>query len=182
MKVTVYIATSLDGYIARADGDIEWLHSPEYTIENETGETMGYPELMASIDYLVMGRNSFEKVLSFPTWSYPANKVIVLSTTLDEIPEHLKESVSVQSNINNLFAYLKSVDAKHIYIDGGKLIQSFLKAGLVSELIITQIPVLLGSGISLFGDLDKDIHLELLKSISFKNSFVQSHYEIRKTI
>lgn len=176
MKVTVYIATSLDGYIARPDGDIEWLHKPEYTLENET---MGYPELMASIDYLVMGKNSFEKVLSFPTWPYEGTKVIVLSTTLKSIPEHLKNSVSIQPSIDNLMEHLKSMDAKHIYIDGGTLIQSFLKAGLVSELIITQIPVLLGSGISLFGELAEDIHLKLVNTKSFDNSFVQSHYLIK---
>ena len=176
MKVTVYIATSLDGYIARPDRDIEWLHKPEYTIENET---MGYTELMASIDYLVMGRNSFEKVLTFPTWPYPNNKVIVLSSTLEDIPEHLKDSVSIQPCTDDLMEYLQTAGAKHIYIDGGQLIQSFLQANLVTNIIITQIPVLLGSGISLFGKLDTDIHLELQESISFKNGFVQSHYLVQ---
>lgn len=177
MQITVYIATSLDGYIARTDGDIEWLHRPEYTIPDEP---MGYPELMASIDYLVMGRKSFEKVLSFPTWPYTGTKVIVLSTSLTNITEDLKESVSIQSSIDNLMQYLDTFKAKHIYIDGGALIQSFLRTGLVSELIITQIPVLLGSGISLFGELEEDIHLTLTESKSFKNSFVQSHYLLKK--
>lgn len=111
--------------------------------------------------------------MSFPTWPYDGTKVIVLSKTLKDIPEHLVGSVSVQSSLDSLLVYLENKAAKHIYIDGGEVIQSFLKAGLVSELIITTIPVLLGGGITLFERLEQDIHLTLVEYKQFENSFVQ---------
>ena len=175
MKVTVYIATSLDSFIARPDGDIEWLHNPDYVLEN--GDDMGFGALMQSIDYLVMGSGSYEKVRSVDIpWPYE-KPVIVLSGRPQEIPADLAHKISQMSGgPAEIVQSLKAKGAKHIYLDGGKTVQSFLTAGLVSELIITQIPILLGEGIPLFGPLPQDIHLTHLRTRSYPNGMVQSHY------
>ena len=176
MKITVYIATSLDGYIARPDGDIEWLHNPDYVLE---GEDMGFGALMQSIDCLVMGSGSYEKVRSFDIpWPYE-KPVIVLSSRPQDIPAGLVSKVSqMAGSPAEIVQSLKAKGVQHIYLDGGKTVQDFLAAGLVSELIITKIPILLGEGIPLFGPVPADIHLSLERSQSYPNGMVQSHYTV----
>ena len=177
MKITVYIATSLDGFIARPDGDIEWLHNPDYVLE---GEDMGYGALMESIDCLVMGSGSYEKVRSFDIpWPYE-KPVIVLSSRPQDIPAELASKISQMSGSPaEITQSLEQKGVKHIYLDGGKTVQDFLSAGLVSELIITKIPILLGEGIPLFGPLPADIHLNHQQTQSYPNGMVQSHYLVR---
>ncbi len=178
MKITVYIATSLDGFIARPDGDIEWLHNPDYVLAD--GNDMGFGALMESIDYLVMGSGSYEKVRSFDIpWPYE-KPVIVLSSRPQDIPAELASKVSqMAGDPAEIVQSLKAQGAQHIYLDGGKTVQDFLSAGLVSELIITQIPILLGEGIPLFGPLPADIHLSHQQTQSYANGMVQSHYLVR---
>jgi len=176
-RVSVFIASSLDGFIARPDGDIRWLHDGEPPPE---GDDLGYGALMASIDVLVMGRHSFEKVLSFGDWPYE-KPVIVLSRSLKEASEQLRSRVTIDaSSPQALMARLYREGVKHIYLDGGKVIQSFLRAGLVDDLCITTLPILLGRGIPLFGELAADIHLKHLGTQSWPNGFVQSTYRISK--
>ncbi len=177
MKITVYIATSLDGFIARPDGDIEWLHNPDYVLE---GEDMGYGALMESINCLVMGSGSYEKVRSFDIpWPYE-KPVIVLSSRPQDIPAELASKISQMSGSpTEIVQSLKQKGVNHIYLDGGKTVQDFLSAGLVSELIITQIPILLGKGIPLFGPLPADIHLSHQQTRSYPNGMVQSHYLVQ---
>jgi dihydrofolate reductase len=177
LKVSVYIATSLDGYIARQDGDVSWLDAGEPLGE---GEDAGYGDFMDSIDVLVMGRGSFEKVLEFD-WPYGTKPVIVMSKSLKVVPENLRETVRIDSSTPpELIQKLSQEGFKHIYLDGGKLVQSFLREGLIDELTLTSIPVLIGEGRSLFGALDEDIRLQLLSSRSWENGFVQSRYRIVK--
>ena len=178
MKITVYIATSLDGFIARPDGDIEWLHNPDYVLDD--GNDMGFGALMESIDYLVMGSGSYEKVRSFDIpWPYK-KPVIVLSSRPQDIPAELASKISQMSGSPaEIVQSLKNKGYQHIYLDGGKTVQDFLAAGLVTELIITKIPLLLGAGIPLFGPLPQDLHLDHLQTRSFKNGMVQSHYTVR---
>ncbi len=177
MKISVYIATSLDGFIARENGDLDWLPGSDGD-EDGTGEDYGYHQFMESVDVLVMGRNTYEMILSFGEWPYGEKRVIVLSSKEIEIPEHLSGKVESSSSPPvKLGDELRKSGAKHLYIDGGKTIQGFLNAGLIQEMIITRVPVLLGSGIPLFGELDSDKKLRLLESRSFDSGFVQSKYE-----
>ena len=178
MKVSVYIATSIDGFIARSDGDIEWLNSSTNIIENEN---YGYKEFMDSVDVLVMGRHSFEKVLTFGDWPYANKRVIVMSHRAVDIPTHLASTVEASSfNPSKLLIDLGKQAVKHVYVDGGKTIQSFLCAGLVDELRITTIPILIGNGIPLFGSLNQDIILEHLSTQAYSNGLVQNRYSVPK--
>lgn len=180
MKISVYIATSLDGFIARENGDLDWLPGSDGG-GDDAGEDYGYHEFMESVDVLVMGRHTFEKVLGFGEWAYGKTKVVVLSSKGIEIPEAIKETVESRScSPVELVEELHQSGAKHLYIDGGKTIQGFLKAGLIDELIITTVPVLIGKGLPLFGALEQDIKLQLIESRSFEKGFVQSKYKILK--
>lgn len=173
MKVSVYIAASLDGFIARKDGSLDWLPAG-----SEGGEDFGYADFMSSVDHIVMGRNTFEKVLTFGGWPYD-KKVIVLTSRDLTLPPELTDKVeALHLSPRELIHEMDSRGAKSIYLDGGVTIQHFLRDGLVNEMTITTIPVLIGEGVSLFGKLGKDIKLELIKSRSFKNGFVQNRYKI----
>lgn len=179
MLVSVYIAQSLDGYIARENGELDWLDTYNSTIPQ--GEDLGFHEFMDSIDILIMGRNTYEKVLSFGVWPYENKKVMVLSSHHLNIPKSLEDTVSHSSETpHNLYKRLKDSGVQKIYVDGANTIQRFLRAGLVDEFIITIIPTLLGSGISLFGKLDKDIQLELISSQGYDFGLCQLHYKVKK--
>lgn len=172
MKTWVYIATSLDGYIARENGDIDWLMS----IENPTDDDFGYRDFISSIDGIVIGRGTYEKVLTFPSWPYD-RKVYVLSTTLKSVPEPLKEKITLLSmKPKEVLARLSSQGHAGLYIDGGKVIQDFLRDDCIDEMIITKIPVLIGSGIPLFGNLPADLQFKHLHTQIFPNGLVKSHY------
>lgn len=172
VKVSVYIAISLDGFIARKNGDIDWLTS------GEGGEDYGYAQFMSDIDHIVMGRNTYEKVLTFGGWPYAKN-VIVLSSRHLAIPPDLSDKVeALNLSPSDLLNEMQARGAKHIYLDGGVTIQRFLREGFVDELTITTIPILIGDGLSLFGELEEDVKLELIKSESFKNGFVQNQYKV----
>ena len=176
MKISVYIATSLDGFIARENGDLDWL--PGSDGEND-GEDYGYQEFMGAIDVLVMGRKTYEMIVSFGHWPYGQKRVIVLSSKEGKIPEQWEKMVEFRSSSPaELVEELISSGAKHLYIDGGKTIQSFMKLGLVQEIIITRVPVLIGKGIPLFGELDRDKQLHHIETHSFNSGFVQSKYKV----
>jgi dihydrofolate reductase len=166
----VFIATSLDGYIARPDGSIDWL-----TERGEHAGDTGYDEFMASVDTVVLGRNTYEKALTFDLWPYEGKQVEVLSTTLDPDAD---ERIIVHRTLEALVETLNDRGAKRVYADGGQVIQTFLRAGLLNELTITTAPVLLGAGIRLFGELDQDIALTHNATRSLKAGFIQSDYAI----
>ncbi|TFG72423.1 MAG: dihydrofolate reductase [Anaerolineales bacterium] len=177
VQCSVYIAVSLDGYIAREDGDINWLHNPLYTTD-DAGD-FGYSAFIAGIDTLVMGRNTFEKVLSFGEWPYGTLPVVVLSTRHISLPHHLTDRVRVLDCVpESLVAKLQSEGIQHIYVDGGQTIQRFVKASLINDITLTFIPILLGKGIPLFGSLEIEVPLLLKNSQAFSNGFVQSTYEV----
>ena len=176
MRVSVYIATSLDGFIARTNGDIDWL---DMATDKQGEEDYGYRAFIESVDYLVMGRNTFEKVLSFGAWPYGAKKVVVLSNRPLAVPGHLTGSVeSMSGSPRAVTRRLAERGAKHLYVDGGKTVQGFLAEGLIDELIISRIPVLIGTGIPLFGPIPHDIPLRHIETRAFTGGLVQSRYEI----
>jgi dihydrofolate reductase len=173
-KCSVYIATSLDGFIARPNGGIDWLDSPG----DPAGEDYGYKEFFSSIDALVMGRNTYELVLTFGEWPYE-KKVIVLSSGMPTIPEKLTGKVEIMAGTpQEIVARLAEQGANHLYIDGGKTIQGFLQAGLIDEMIITRIPVLIGEGIPLFGKLEQDVRWQHIETKAYSNGLVMSKYRV----
>lgn len=180
MKTSVYIATTLDGFIARENGDLDWLPGSYGEVDvNAENEDFGYNVFIDSVDVLVMGRNTYELVLSFGPWPYGTQRVIVLSNTLKKLADDMPDTVELKSSLpNELYIELQKSGAKHLYIDGGKTIQGFLNAGLIDEIIITKVPILIGKGIPLFGALNKDKHLKHIETQSYKNGFVQSKYEV----
>ena len=171
----VFIATSLDGYVARRNGELDWLMK-----QKTGGEDHGFVAFMEAVDGLVMGRGSFQNALSFGEWPY--NKpVIVMSRSLTEkdIPDHLHDKVRLSSQEPE--ALMQALDKegwKKAYIDGGKLVQSFLRAGLIFDITLTRIPILIGDGLPLFGSIDNDIDLELICTQSFESGLVTSKYRI----
>lgn len=177
IKCSVYIATSVDGFIAKPNGDIEWLQRPEYS--GAALEGLSYDDFISTVDALVMGRNTFDKVLSFGSWPYEGIPVVVLSSRELDMPQHLKGAVRAESGTPaELVSMLESEGRQHLYIDGGVTIQRFLQAGLIHEITITRIPVLLGAGIPLFGSLGIEVPLRLVAATSSDNGFVQVRYEV----
>ena len=174
-KCSVYIAISLDGFISRTDGSIDWLNMANAVVPN--GEDLGYAQFISTVDVLVMGRNTFELALSFGEWPYKSTPVVVLSRHLNALPSNAPSTVSLSAeNPKKLVERLSANGLNHMYIDGGLTIQSFLAAGLIDEITVTFIPVLLGSGKSLFGALPHDVQLEHVSSKAFDFGFVQSKY------
>lgn len=174
---SVFIATSLDGYIARNNGSIDWLNEAHKSVP--PGEDCGYGKFMADIDALVIGRNTFEQLLTFDAWPYGSTPVVVLSQQGISLPSNLPPSVSTSRETPKaLVARLAEWGARKIYVDGGITIQSFLAAGLIDEITITVIPVLLGSGKTLFGPLPKDVRLVHENVTAFKFGFIQNRYRV----
>jgi dihydrofolate reductase len=173
----VFIAASLDGYIADKDGGVDWLHS----IPNPENLDMGFVDLIDRIDALVLGRKTFEKVCSFDCdWPY-SKPVFVLSNSMKSIPEGYKgKAETVKGSLSEILESIHQKGYKHLYIDGGVTVQSFLKEDLIDEMIITVIPILLGDGIQLFGELPKPMEFEYVKTEVFLNAIVQNHYRRKK--
>lgn len=173
MSNIVYIATSLDGYIADTNGGLEWLHS----IPNPDNLDFGFAAFMNRIDAIIMGRKTFAMVCGFDgEWPY-FKPVFVLSKSLTSIPEKYRSKVEIISgSLSNIENNLNQKGYKHLYIDGSVTIQSFLKEEKIDEMIITTVPILLGGGTSLFGNIPKQMIFELVKSEVLLNSLVKSHY------
>lgn len=174
MRCSVFIATSLDGFIAREDGAIDWLPSPE-----GGGEDYGYTELMRTVDALVMGRNTYELVQTFGSWPYGRKPVVVLSSRRVDLPPPSEGTAEWMADPPDVVVRrLAERGMKRLYVDGGKTIQGFLRAGLITDLVITRIPVLIGTGIPLFGPLASDVRLQHTGTASYPSGLVQSRYEV----
>ncbi len=172
MANIVYIAVSLDGYIADKDGGIEWL----INIPNPSNDDFGFSKLMNRIDAVVMGKNTFEAVVSFGKWMYK-KPVFVLSHNLHSVPKNLKDKAElVHGDIETIVDGLNKRGLNNLYIDGGQVIQSFLKKDLIDELIITTVPVILGSGIPLFAEINNRLTFSHQKTDVFNNSLIKSHF------
>ena len=171
----VFIATSLDGFIARKSGELDWLMKQATKEEDH-----GYDAFMASVDGLVMGRGSFENVLTFEDWPY-SKPVVVLSRTLTDqsVPGELAGKVRIaQLDPPSVMQMLGDQGWNRVYVDGGQVVQSFLRRGLIADITLTHVPILIGDGLPLFGTLDHDIDLEHLETQTFSSGLVTSRYRV----
>ncbi len=171
MRASVFIGTSLDGFIARPNGDLDWLPTG-------SDDDHGYGAFMATVDALLMGRNTYDTVLGFGGWPYGRTPVYVLSTrALPPAPEGATVE-RLWGTPDEVVAALEARGVTHAYVDGGVVIQEFLRAGRIQRLVLTRIPVLIGSGIPLFGPLEADIRLRHVATRAFPSGLVQSEYAI----
>ena len=172
MTITVFVGVSVDGFLARKDGKLDFL--PE-----GGGEPHGYDEFIKTVDAVVIGRNTFEVVLGFGGWFYGKKRVVVLSSKpvdLSVVQGGVVEQM--RGEPAEIVAKLEATGAKHLYVDGGITVQRFLRAGLVSRLVVTRVPVLIGEGIPLFGSLPRDVGLEHVATQSYKSGLVKSEYRV----
>jgi dihydrofolate reductase len=170
MKCSVFIASSLDGFIARSDGGIDWLARVE-----RPGEDYGYQKFHDSIDTIIVGRKTYETALGFSGWPYAGKRCVVL-THAAPAAKHGEEFHDGPPEA--LVARLAAAGAKHAYVDGGMVIQQFLAAGLIDDLTVSIIPILLGDGARLFGKTGRDVPLELVASRGFDSGLVQLQYRL----
>lgn len=170
MKISVFIGTSVDGFIARSNGELDFLPPGG-------GEPHGYDEFIATVDALVIGRKTFETVLAFPTWPYGDKRIVVLSgrsIDLSSVRAGIVEQMGGPPA--EIVSKLAVRNVQHVYVDGGITIQRFLRAGLVQRLIITRVPVLIGEGIPLFGTLPSDIRLRHVATQEYPSGLVKTEY------
>ena len=169
-RCSVFIATTLDGFIARTDGRIDWL-----SIVERPGEDYGYARFFDSVDTVVVGRKTYATVLGFGAWLYAGKRCVVMTHTLgpsrhgeefyEGAPEQLVDRLTLEG-------------AKRIYVDGGAVIQQFLSAGLVTDVVVSIVPILLGEGVRLFGETARDVGLEFVEARSFASGLVQLEYRV----
>lgn len=170
MTVSVFVGASVDGFIARPNGDLDWLPAD--------CEPHGYDEFIASVDAIVIGRKTFETVLAFEAWPYGGKRVVVLSSR----PVDLSAAKGVVEQMGGppaeIVSRLAASGAHHLYVDGGITVQRFLRAGVIQRLIITRVPVLIGDGIPLFGSLPGDVRLRHVATRNYPSGLVQSEYHV----
>ena len=172
MKVSVFIGTSVDGFIARPNGGLDFLPPGG-------GEPHGYDEFMESVDALVIGRKTFETVLAFPEWPYGKKRVVVLSNRPLDFSAVRGDVVEQMAGPpSEIVSKLAASGVRHVYVDGGVTIQRFLRAGMVHRLIITHVPVLIGEGIPLFGALPHDIRLRHVSTQHYASGLVKTEYHV----
>jgi dihydrofolate reductase len=172
MKTSVFVGVSVDGFMARRNGDLDFLPVGG-------GEAHGYDEFIATIDTLVIGRGTFEIVMGFPEWPYGDKRVVVLSSRPLDLSRAPKDTVEqMNGEPAEIVAKLAARGANHAYVDGGVTIQRFLRAGLIQHLTITRVPVLIGDGIPLFGSLPHDIRLRHIATQSYASGLVKTEYEV----
>jgi len=172
MKISVFIGTSLDGFIARKNGEFDFLPPGG-------GEPHGYSEFIASVDAIVIGRKTFETVLPMKPWPYGHKRVVVLSSRPVDFSSVVGGVVErMAGSPAEIVSKLAATGANHLYIDGGITIQRFLRAGLIQHLTITRVPVLIGEGVPLFGSLPHDIRLRHIATRQYPSGLVSSEYQV----
>lgn len=172
-KISVYCAMSIDGYIARKDGGLEWLERV-----HDVDEDYGFKVFMNSIDTIVFGRNTYQIVDSFKEWPYTGKRVVVLSKTLKDVR---KEAELFSGELNLLVSNLHDDGVKHIWVDGGITVSKFLETGMVDRIVVTVIPIILGEGIPLFSEMKNEQSCCLVSAQAYPSGIVQLRYDIAST-
>jgi dihydrofolate reductase len=174
MRTSVFVGVSVDGFLARANGELDFLDAAG-------SEPHGYEEFIASVDTVVIGRKTFEVVTGFDTWPYGERRVVILSSQPLDLSAASARGGRVEQMRGapaSITSRLSAEGAQHVYVDGGVTIQGFLRAGLIQRLVISRVPVLVGSGIPLFGALPRDVSLRHVATKAFRGGLVQSEYEV----
>ncbi len=171
MKLSVFVGVSLDGFLARPNGKYDFLRI-------DSVEPNGYEQFIATVDTIVIGRNTFEVVLKFPTWPYADKRVVVLSRRPLDLAGVAGRVEQMSGDPAQIVAKLASTGSRHVYVDGGITVQEFLRARQIHYLTINRYPVLIGQGVPLFGTLPGDIKLRHLGTRQFKNGGLASQYEV----
>ncbi|MDT0278062.1 dihydrofolate reductase family protein [Blastococcus goldschmidtiae] len=190
---SVFLGMSVDGFIARLDGDVSWLDgggngsdsggggapddgSAPLPDDGEGGD-FGFAEFVGGVDALVMGRSTYEFIAPFAEWPYQGRPVHVLSTTLAPGAD---ERITVHGSLDDAVQALGAAGYRRVYVDGGRTVHTFLRAGLIADLTLSRVPVLIGTGHTPFGELAADIRLEHVRTRSFAGGMVQSTYRVRR--
>jgi dihydrofolate reductase len=173
MKLSVFVGTSLDGFLARRNGQYDFLPAGG-------GEPHGYDEFIASVDAILIGRNTFEVVLKLPTWPYSDKRVVVLSHRPLDFSGITGRVEQMSGEPAQIARDLAATGAKHVYVDGGIVIQEFLRSGQIDDITITRVPVLIGEGIPLFGSVRQDIKLRHVSTRQYQSGLVSSEYEVMR--
>jgi dihydrofolate reductase len=176
----VFIGASLDGFIARPDGKIDWLTNPapgpRHANVTSNKAALGWETFFPGIDHIVTGRGTYEKVLTFDVWPYGSKRVIVLSTTLATDDSR----ITVARSVEEVLRELTESAADQVYVDGGKVIQAFLRADLIDEISIGWAPILIGDGLPLFGFLYHDIQLSLVATNASDSGMIHATYAVHR--
>ena len=172
MRMSVFVGISVDGFMARANGELDFL-------DVSGDEPHGYEEFIATVDTLVIGRKTFETVLAFGSWPYGRKRVVVLSSGPLDFSTVRGGTVEQMGGVPaEIVSKLAASGAQSLYVDGGITIQRFLSAGLIDRLMITRVPVLIGSGIPLFGALPHDVRLRHVSTRDYPSGLVTTEYEV----
>jgi len=177
----VFLGMSVDGFIARLDGDITWLTGgadENAGPDDGEGGDFGFGEFVSGIDALVMGRGTYDVIAPFEDWPYQGRPVHVLSTTLEAGAD---QRITVHRSFDEGVAALGAADYRRVYVDGGRTVHQFLRAGLIADLTLSRVPVLIGTGSTPFGDLAADIPLEHVRTQTYAGGMVQTTYRVRRT-
>ena len=179
---SVFLGMSVDGFIARLDGTLSFLDGGEKpddgtapAPDDGTGGDFGFADFVASIDAIVMGRSTYEFIQPFADWPYQGKPVHVLSSTLEPGAD---DRITVHRSLDEAVAGLTAAGYRRVYVDGGRTVHDFLAAGLVGELTLSRVPVLIGTGLTPFGELAADIPLEHVRTQTFPGGMVQSTYRL----
>jgi dihydrofolate reductase len=179
---SVFLGMSVDGFIARLDGDLSFLDGDGNSEaggapDDGEGGDFGFAEFVSDIDALVMGRSTYEFIQPFAEWPYQGKPVHVLSTTL---PDGADPRISVHRSLDDTVAAIRAAGYRRVYVDGGRTVQTFLRAGLIADLTFSRVPVLIGTGHTPFGELAADIPLEHVRTQTFRGGMVQTTYRVTR--
>jgi dihydrofolate reductase len=184
VKASVFLAISLDGYIADKDGSVEFLNAFQSSASAATDGDMGFSDFLNSIDLLIMGRKTFDQVVSFgdDQWPYGDKQVWIWSKNPSSV--HIPQirstnTVAVSEAPSELMSLAQQKGYRHAYVDGGTTIQQFLQKDCIDDFILTRVPILLGEGIPLFSGIRR-LSLEHLSTKAYSNGLVQSHYRVNR--
>jgi dihydrofolate reductase len=178
---SVFLGMSVDGFIARLDGDLSWLTGGDEAggaPDDGAGGDFGFSDFVAGIDALVMGRSTYDVIAPIDEWPYQGKPVHVLSTTLEVGAD---PRITVHRSFDEALAAVTAAGYRRVYVDGGRTVHAFLRAGLISDLTLSRVPVLIGTGHTPFGELAADIPLEHVGTRTFPGGMVQTTYRVRRT-